>query len=184
MDDGNSSESRPRRILGTGDNVSQTNYKTQQPFAMDPLSIAAGCVGIIGAIAKSSMAIRDFVRDVREARRELGATARYLAELEMTINLIKDDYTPGDGDSEEGQIPESITAQTKTVIGSCHDILAELDALMEKHNPRRHTAPLRWALKGKDDVSALNRQIEAHTRTLTMALEVSTLFVPPKGPEM
>ncbi len=147
---------------------------------MDPLSIVAGCVGIVGTIAKSSMTIRAFVRDVREARRELGATARYLAELEMTINLIKDDYTPRDEKSEERQIPESITAHTQTVIGSCHDLLAELDALMEKHSPRRQTAPLVWALKGKDDVSALNRQIEAHTRTLAIALEVSTLFVSPE----
>ncbi len=151
---------------------------------MDPLSITAGCVSIIGTIAKSSMAIRDFVRDVREARRELGATTRHLAELEMTINLIKDDYTPGNGESEERHIPESISAQTKTVIGSCNEILAELDALMEKHSPRRHTSPMRWALKGKDEVSALNRQIEAHTRTLAMALEVSTLFVAQRGPEM
>ncbi|KAK4031384.1 hypothetical protein C8A01DRAFT_21382 [Parachaetomium inaequale] len=141
---------------------------------MDPLSITAGCIGIIGAIAKTSTTIRGFVRDVRDARGELGATARHLAELDMTINLIKDDHNQSAEDSDR-HIPESITAQTTTVIKSCHDILAELDALIDKHNPRRHQTPLRWVLKGKDEVSALNRQLEAHTRTLTMALEISTL---------
>jgi hypothetical protein len=140
------------------------------------LSITAGCIGIIGAIAKTSTTIRGFVRDVREARNDLGATARLLTELDITINLIKDDHGEGDGGSEP-QIPESITVQTTTVIKSCNDILAELDTIIDKHNPRRHRTPLRWVLKGKDDVSALNRQLEAHTRTLTMALEISTLFV-------
>ena len=145
---------------------------------MDPLSITAGCLGIIGAITKTSTTIRQFVGDVREARRELGATARHLTELDMTINLIKDDHSLNDEDS-DFRIPEAITAQTMAVIKSCHDILAELDALMEKHNPRRHQAALRWALKGKDEVSALNRQLEAHARTLSMALEISILSVTP-----
>ncbi|KAK3902850.1 putative group protein [Staphylotrichum tortipilum] len=143
---------------------------------MDPLSITAGCIGVIGAITKTWTAIRGFIRDVYEARGYLGATSRHLTELDMTISLIKDDHNPYDGDS-GSQVPECITAQTRTVIWSCHDILAELDAVMEKHNPRRHQAPLRWLLKGKDEVSALNRQLEAHTRTMTMALEISTLAV-------
>ncbi len=152
---------------------------------MDPLSITAGCLGIIQAIAKTSTTIRGFVRDVRDARGELSATARHLTELEMTINLIKDDHSHSSGEGDSGpQIPESITAQTTIVISSCHGILAELDALIDKHDPRRHQTPMRWALKGRDEVSALNRQLEAHTRTLTMALEISTLLVALRDPKV
>ncbi len=175
-------ERRPKKRLEASHAQHQLK-RTQERLLMDPLSIAAGCVGIISGIKTTSAAIRGFVRDVREARHELGATARHLADLEMTINLIADDHGPGDGDTGR-QIPESITAQTTTVIKSCRDILAELDALMEKHNPRRHRAPLIWALKGKDEALVLNRQIEAHTRTLTMALEISTLSVPLGRPEI
>ena len=147
---------------------------------MDPFSLTAGCVGIISGIAQTSAAIREFVRDVREARGDLSATARHLTELEMTISLINDDHNSDHGNgtaSVSGLIPESMTPQTAAVIRSCRDILGAVDALMDRYNPRRHRTALKWALKGKNDASALNRQLEAHTRTLGMTLEISVLSV-------
>lgn len=47
--------------------------------------------------------------------------------------------------------------------------------MMDKYNPRKHRTPLKWAFKGKDEVAALNKQLEAHSRTLQMSLEISTL---------
>ncbi len=143
---------------------------------MDPFSITAGCVGILGAVAKTSTSIRDFVRNVREARSELGATARHLAELDITISLIRDDHTLNGSDPAQ-LIPASITAQTTTVIRGCQDILSELDAVLDKYNPKRHRTVVKWAMKGKEEVAGLNKLLEANTRTLAMALEISTLFV-------
>jgi hypothetical protein len=116
---------------------------------------------------------------VREAQRELGATARHLSDLEITINLIKDDHEPNSSETLEASahVPESIRAQTAMVIENCRGIITELDTLLDKHDPARHRTALRWALAGKDDVSALNKQLEAHTRTLAMALEISNLYV-------
>ncbi|KAB5566486.1 hypothetical protein GE09DRAFT_1106985 [Coniochaeta sp. 2T2.1] len=115
---------------------------------MDPLSVASGCVGILGAIVKTSTTIRQFVRDVREARGQLSTTAQQLAELEMTISLIKDDHNT---ETDSVRMPETVTKQTAVVIQSC--------------------------VQGKDEVAALNRQLEAHSRTLQMSLEVSTLVM-------
>ncbi|KAB5583144.1 hypothetical protein GE09DRAFT_292061 [Coniochaeta sp. 2T2.1] len=139
---------------------------------MDPLSVASGCVGIMGAIVKTSSTIRQFVRDVREARGQLSTTAQQLAELEMTISLIEDDHNT---ETDTVCMPETVTKQTAAVIQSCLQVLGELDTVMDQYNPRSHRAPLKWAFKGKDEVAALNRQLEAHSRTLQMSLEVSTL---------
>ncbi|KAK3313994.1 hypothetical protein B0H66DRAFT_643453 [Apodospora peruviana] len=145
---------------------------------MDPFSITAGCVGIMASIERTFVAIRDFVRDVREARGELSTTTRHLSELKMTISLINNGHTPDPAaSSAPTPVPESITLQTVTVIGSCRDIIGELDVLMDKYSPRCHRTPLKWALTGKNDVSSLNKQLEAHARTLAMVLEISTLAV-------
>ncbi|OIW24913.1 hypothetical protein CONLIGDRAFT_75540 [Coniochaeta ligniaria NRRL 30616] len=143
---------------------------------MDPLSIASGCAGIMGAIVKTSSTIREFVRDVREARGQLSTTAQQLTELEMTISLIKDDHDAESGSFAE-HMPDSVTKQTATVIQSCRDVLGELDTVMDKYHPRKHRTPLKWAFKGKDEVAALNKQLEAHSRTLQMSLEISTLII-------
>ena len=95
---------------------------------MDPLSITAGCLGIISTIAKTSASITHFVRDVRDSRRELSETKQQLAELEMTLNLINDDHNRENG-SFSTQMPDGIVQQTKLVLNSRRDILVELDGL-------------------------------------------------------
>ena len=47
-----------------------------------------------------------------------------------------------------------------------------------KYNSERRRAAFQWARKGKDEVVALNKQLEEHARTLHMSLEFSTLSVP------
>jgi len=134
---------------------------------MDPFSITIGCVAVIDAIAKTASTIRSFVRHVREAHQELGATARHLSDLEITINLIKDDHEPNSEILDTGaHVPQSIRTQTAMVMESCRGIITELDNLMDKYDPGRHQTALRWALGGRDDAKALNKQLEAHTRTL------------------
>ncbi len=64
---------------------------------MDPFSIGAGCVGILGAIVKTSSTIRQLVRDVRGARDQLSITAQQLTALELTINSIEDDHNAEGG---------------------------------------------------------------------------------------
>jgi septal ring factor EnvC (AmiA/AmiB activator) len=141
---------------------------------MDPLSITAGCIGIISTIAKTSTSITLFVRNVRDSRRELTETKQQLAELEMTLNLINDDHNRENGRLAQ-QMPEGIAEQTKLVLHSCQDILVELDALITKYNSERRRTAFQWARKGKEEVTALNKQLEAHARTLHMLLEFSTL---------
>jgi hypothetical protein len=106
---------------------------------MDPLSITAGCVGIISTIAKTSASITHFVRDVRDSRRELSETKQQLAELEMTLNLINDDHNRENGNLAK-QMPDGIVYQTKLVLDSCRDILVELDGLIVKYNSERRRA--------------------------------------------
>ncbi|KAK3386713.1 hypothetical protein B0H63DRAFT_139861 [Podospora didyma] len=143
---------------------------------MDPFSITAGCVGILAAVGETSISIINFIRDVRDAREDLLATSRQLAELSITINLIRDDHTT-DGGNVTKFIPASINAQTTTVIKSCHEVLDEIDALLDKYRRRRLPTSWTWASTGKKEIAGLNKQLDAHMRTLVMVIELSTTIV-------
>jgi hypothetical protein len=131
---------------------------------MDPLSITAGCVGIISGVASTSKLISQFVRRVRDAKSDLAATAARLSELEMTIGIIQDDF--GEENDTASRVPDTILIQTRSVLGSCNKIIAELNELLAKYDSGRRRVPLNWALSGHGEVVALNRELEAHGRTL------------------
>ncbi|KAF8861306.1 hypothetical protein BDZ45DRAFT_740373 [Acephala macrosclerotiorum] len=58
---------------------------------MDPLSITTTCLGLVGTVAKTSIAINGFVRDVRGARSDLDSVSRELQLLKSLLELFVDD---------------------------------------------------------------------------------------------
>ena len=56
---------------------------------MDPLSIAAGCVGLLGAIAKTTAVVIDFIRACREARTDLSGITRELSDLYLVLEFAQ-----------------------------------------------------------------------------------------------
>jgi hypothetical protein len=58
---------------------------------MDPLSISATCISLVGTIVKTSIVVTGFVRDVRAARSDLDAVSRELLSLKTVLELLADD---------------------------------------------------------------------------------------------
>jgi len=137
---------------------------------MDPLSITASSLAIISAIAKTSATVTKFARSVRDAREDVTATSLQLSELSMVIDLLHNDL------GDETRLPEGIrtvSVHIESVLGNCKKILVELDTLVTTFDSRR----MQWALSGKSQVVALNSRLDAHTKALQIALDVSTLSV-------
>ncbi|GKT49068.1 uncharacterized protein ColSpa_09249 [Colletotrichum spaethianum] len=132
----------------------------------DPLSIAASCVGLITAAGATAKAVSAFVRDCREARADLTTVARELADLQIILELLRDD---GDG----GHLPHPLRAQIVSIVDSCGGVIQGIDAVLERHKGRR--GPLRWAIDGKREVEALQRGLEAYRSSLSLAVETVTL---------
>ncbi|KAK0724296.1 hypothetical protein B0H67DRAFT_567601 [Lasiosphaeris hirsuta] len=141
---------------------------------MDPFSLIAGCISITATIAETSSTIAQFVRHVRDARNDLVAIEGHLSRLKMTIELIQTEY--GDQNN-PAQVPENILIQTTDVLSSCVSIIKDIEKLLQAHGPGQHTAPLKWAVSGRGVAAALNKQLAAHTSTLQMSLEVSSLVI-------
>jgi len=55
---------------------------------MDPLSIAAACVGLVSSITKASLSITIFIRQVRDAARDMDAVSRELLSLKAVLETL------------------------------------------------------------------------------------------------
>jgi hypothetical protein len=137
---------------------------------MDPLSITASILALVGAVTKTSTAVTKFARSVRDAREELTATCRELANLRMALELLRSDYNE-EGISARMPATSGMATRIHSVLESCVDIMADLDSLVAKYDSKQ----MRWAISGKDKVISVNAQLTAHTKTLQIALDVSTL---------
>ncbi|KAI8712293.1 hypothetical protein NCS52_01327000 [Fusarium sp. LHS14.1] len=80
---------------------------------MDPLSIAAGCAGLITAIGGLSINLHSFVRTCREARGDLDSVSRELLSLQIILELIKEDAS----DSSK-PFPKTLNQHVTAIIGN------------------------------------------------------------------
>ncbi|KAF2966485.1 hypothetical protein GQX73_g7104 [Xylaria multiplex] len=134
---------------------------------MDPLSITTGAIALLGAVGKTIMAVTSFIRGCREARTDLTAVNRELMELQIVLELLRDDSAINENDV----FPEALRAQVLSVITNCNAIVEQINTVLEKHDASIST-PLRWVVSGKNEVANLRMSLEAHRGSLNLALEM------------
>lgn len=142
---------------------------------MDPLSVTASCVSLLGAIIKTSAAVNGFIRGCREARADLSAVVRELSDLKLIVELLKDDTNSED----EGLIPANIRTQIASITSECQRLLGEIDGTLA--NITGKLAAIKWAAGEKTKVSNLRQSLEAHRRALSLAVDIANLSVPASG---
>jgi hypothetical protein len=133
---------------------------------MDPLSITTACLSLLGAVAKTSLAVTTFVRGCREARSDLSSISGELTQLHLVLDLLKDDASVSDG----RVIPESLQAQILSIIKNCSVVIDNIDAVLRKHSGK--TGAVKWVAFGKAEVAGLHMSLEAHRGSLNLVLEL------------
>uniref|UniRef100_L2FYJ0 Azaphilone pigments biosynthesis cluster protein L N-terminal domain-containing protein n=1 Tax=Colletotrichum fructicola (strain Nara gc5) TaxID=1213859 RepID=L2FYJ0_COLFN len=134
----------------------------------DPFSIVTGCVGLITAAGATTEAIKSFIRDCRDARGDLTSVARELADLQLILELLKDD---GQGDA----LPNSFQAQIDRIVKRCSSVVRDI-----RHVLKRCKAPsgaITWAANEKKEVEALRRELTTYRESLSLTVETTTLFI-------
>ncbi|KAI1108829.1 P-loop containing nucleoside triphosphate hydrolase protein [Nemania sp. NC0429] len=116
---------------------------------MDPLSITAGAIALLGVVGKTIVVVTSFIRGCREACTDLTAVYRELLELQIVLELLRDD----------SDINES-----------------SINTVLEKHDDSKST-PVKWVASGKREVSSLKMSPEAHRGSLNLALEMINISV-------
>ena len=140
---------------------------------MDPFSIAGICVGLRSTIAKASLSITIFKREVRDAALEMDAVSRELLSLETVLETLARDITsPG-----REAYPPSLAAQIPDILMNCNDVMTQLDQTLKKYSRRYLGAGVQWSWVGKQDVDQLRSSFETFKNILSLTVKLSTLYV-------
>jgi hypothetical protein len=136
---------------------------------MEPLSLAAGCVALVGTVAKVSIQIRSFVQDVREAKCDLDAVRR---ELDFITGILEQIQAKG----AEQTLPERLYCSVSGIVESCGHIIDQVENLLFKYS-RRGIKDVVWAHSGQVDMNRLRCSLSAHKSSLGIALDFLNLYV-------
>ncbi|KAH6666664.1 hypothetical protein B0J14DRAFT_196824 [Halenospora varia] len=94
---------------------------------MDPLSITASCIGLVGTISKVGIQISEFVRKTREARGDLDGVSRELASLKTVLEILSEDAETGKG------FPISLVKQISGILENCGGVLEHIEKSLQKY---------------------------------------------------
>ncbi|KAG8354353.1 hypothetical protein FVEN_g7643 [Fusarium venenatum] len=133
---------------------------------MDPLSITTACVGLIGTVAKTTLAVTIFTRECREARSDLTSINGELSQLQLVLELLRDDTAVSD----DQILSESLQEQILSIIDNCSAVVSKINLVLDKHSGK--VGVLKWAAFGKNEVVGLRMSLEAHRGSLNLALEL------------
>lgn len=131
---------------------------------MDPFSITTGCVGLIGALLTTGLAISNFIQDFRETAEDFVIITRELSELRTLASAIQRDC--------KDSIPEEFRPQIVGILKNCDGVVLDIQALLDKHKAEGTKGAAKWALVGKKEVAKLQVSLEAHRNTLSLTLGV------------
>lgn len=104
---------------------------------IDPLSITVSCLTLIGVASKTSLAVTTFIRGCRDARSDLMSISGELTQLQLVLELLKDD-TDVTGDR---IIPQSLQAQILSIIANCFDDVDKVNKVLQNYINNLNYAP-------------------------------------------
>ncbi|CZR52670.1 uncharacterized protein PAC_02547 [Phialocephala subalpina] len=133
---------------------------------MDPLSITTGCLALISAVGKTTIAINDFIRSCREAKNDLATITKELSELQTVLQLLKDNCAIVD----EQENKDRLKAQILSIIANCNNVLLTIERVLKGLTGR--TGTIKWVAFGKKEVAGLRVSLEAHRGSLNLAVQL------------
>lgn len=136
---------------------------------MDPLSITTACIGLIGTVTKTTVAVTTFTRDCREARSDLASINGELSQLQLVLELLRDDTAVSD----DQILPESLQEQILSIIDNCSAVVTKINLVLDNHSGK--VGVLKWATIGKSEVVGLRMSLEAHRGSLNLALDLVSI---------
>jgi hypothetical protein len=140
---------------------------------MDPISIAAGALGLAGTIGKLSISISVFVRSVRDARSDMDDVLRELVSLKTILEMLAEDTA----ETHSKNLPDSLTKQIRGILGGCDGVVVQITETISKYSGKSILAKGQWVINGKGDMDVLRSSLEAHKSALNIALDMLSLYV-------
>jgi hypothetical protein len=138
---------------------------------MDPLSITSACVALATTIGKVSIQANDFIRHVREARRDIDAVSREMGSIKTVLEVIADDDANPDV-----VFPPYLQQQISSIVTNCGLVVGQIQKSLDTYTTGLGKG-IKWALRGKEEMDQLRLSLEAHKSALEIALDLVTMCV-------
>src|SRR5271170_6425146 len=137
---------------------------------MEPLSITAACLGLIGSVTNLSIHINNFVLSVRDARRDMDAVSRELSSLSLCLQTLQSDCSGSTVD-----YPLELKRSLIAMLKNCDTVTLEMHNLLTKTTESRLGASLYWTTSGRTEMDKLRFRLESHKSTIDVALEMVSM---------
>ena len=127
-------------------------------------STTTGCFAVSNAVAKTTLGLSRFVRDVRESRADLTALSAELHALDGVLDLLKDDAA-------SASFPVDMALQTSAVVAGSGAVVATLDAFFSESDRPGADKRGRW-LAMRPSIECSRAALEVYRLTLGLALDL------------
>lgn len=155
---------------------------------MDPLSITAGAVGILGAVTKLSGAVSRFKQDYKLADEDLNVARNHALLLKEEIGKLESmnssNYSPPrkmaegcscDRAADTGHLAMDESSFAKAM-STARDLLSDIEASFPlRSEPHTWRSKVRWAVKDKQVLAQLKERLQSAESTLQGIVEMEQL---------
>ena len=141
---------------------------------MDPYNITEESFKVLALTADATKVIRLYAATHRDTRTSLAALGREVGELEMMIEIIKQDKDILSGRSSG---PPNIAERIAQIIQGSEPALQDIQKLLTTRRNKDVAQAAWWMVSGKEQVLSLETRISASRIALSLALDVAHQLV-------
>ncbi|KAK5662269.1 hypothetical protein OQA88_8174 [Cercophora sp. LCS_1] len=123
---------------------------------MDPLTIVAGSFALVGGIAKTSILLVNFSREVHDATNDLDAISAELQALAAVLDPLTRVLSKG----ATGGVSDALVAQVGVTITGCNAVVDQIEENIQKYRRTPSSEP--WGLRDRDATDLLSSRCAEH----------------------
>ena len=147
---------------------------------MDPLSVSASIIGILGAAAKVSSVLITFVKNTKAAPKLTQAVLADVNGLSTVLSHLQT-YLMGTASPARSRASLILVEQVLVTLAECVTTFSELEDVLgtSKHAAEMDTlSRVKWATK-ESKVADIQRRLQSNKSSLTLMLTILQWFAMP-----
>lgn len=134
---------------------------------MDPVSITAGCLGILAAVGPLVFKVRQFAVGLHESRKEMSAIDQDLSSLEWFIRMLQNDCN-----DPMFQYHSTLRQSLTEVLGRCATLMKEMTTVIDEMASGNLGRKVEWEMSGREKLSKLKLRLEAYKGHISLHLQM------------
>lgn len=134
---------------------------------MEAVGAVASVIAVVELVARVSASAASFMRDVKDARRDMIQVRKDMSDLSMILSMVAEDL------DQDSSPPDNVSQSQQHIVSiahSCRAVLLEMETALQKGRTR-----LGWVTSGRERVDRLRERLETCKLSLDVALDYRTM---------